>query len=199
MIIDVGIKSNDVTLSWETLFSYDRKILDATSNRYFFVPQPVDLKVTAVPKTFNAKLPLHPEKPEFGFRQYTVTPEGDDNAVSFWVSRKDAEAMKPEQVIRFMELFNIKIESKTDSSVNAKFASESYEDVRTRKVQLIQWIPKGTEYPSQVVMPDASVTEGFVEADCKKLKPTAIIQFERYGFVRVNEVGEKLIAYYAHK
>lgn len=199
MIIDVGIKSNDVTLSWETLFSYDRKILDATSNRYFFVPQPVDLKVTAVPKTFNAKLPLHPEKPEFGFRQYTVTPEGDDNAVSFWVSRKDAEAMKPEKVIRFMELFNIKIESKTDSSVNAKFASESYEDVRTRKVQLIQWIPKGTEYPSQVVMPDASVTEGFVEADCKKLKPTAIIQFERYGFVRVNEVGEKLIAYYAHK
>ncbi len=28
MIIDVGIKSNDVTLSWENLFSYNRKILD---------------------------------------------------------------------------------------------------------------------------------------------------------------------------
>jgi glutamyl-tRNA synthetase len=31
MIIDVGIKSNDVTLSWENLFSYNRKILDTTS------------------------------------------------------------------------------------------------------------------------------------------------------------------------
>jgi glutamyl-tRNA synthetase len=50
-----------------------------------------------------------------------------------------------------------------------------------------------------VVMPDASVTEGFAEADCKKLKPDANIQFERFGFVRINEVGEKLIAYYAHK
>ena len=32
-------------LSWENLFSYNRKILDTTSNRYFFVPQPIELKV----------------------------------------------------------------------------------------------------------------------------------------------------------
>jgi glutamyl-tRNA synthetase len=48
-------------------------------------------------------------------------------------------------------------------------------------------------------MPDASVTDGFSEADCKKLKPDVIIQFERFGFVRVNEVGEKMVTYYAHK
>ena len=199
MIIDVGTKSNDVTLSWENLFSYNRKILDASSDRYFFVPQPVELKVLHVPKIFQAKLPLHPEKPDRGFREYTVAPSGENEAVSFWVSQKDAEAMEPEKVVRFMELFNIKIESKTESSVTAMFASESYEDVRKIKVQLIQWIPKGTELPSQVVMPDASVTDGFAEADCKKLKPDAIIQFERYGFVRLNEVGEKIVAYYAHK
>ena len=72
--------------------------------------------------------------------------------------------------------------------------SESYEDVRKIKVQLIQWIPKFSEYPTQVVMPDASITEGFAEADCKKLKPDAIIQFERFGFVRINEADEKLVA-----
>ena len=94
MIIDVGTKSNDVTLSWENLYSYNRKILDATSNRYFFVPEPVELKVLQVPKTFHAQLPLHPEKPERGFREYTVTPEGTEKAVSFWVSKKDAEAME---------------------------------------------------------------------------------------------------------
>ena len=93
----------------------------------------------------------------------------------------------------------LKSKAKQIDSVTAKFASESYEDVRKIKVQLIQWIPKGTEFPAQVVMPDASVTEGFAEADCKKLKPDAIIQFERFGFVRVDEVGEKIIAYYAHK
>jgi glutamyl-tRNA synthetase len=199
MIIDVGTKSNDVTLSWENLFSYNRKILDTSSDRYFFVPNPIELTVLDVPKTFQAKLPLHPEKPDRGFREYTVTPYSGDKVVSFWISQKDAEAMEPEKVVRFMELFNIKIKSKTETFVTATFASESYEDVRKIKVQLMQWIPKGTEFLSQVVMPDASIVEGFAEADCKKLKTDAIIQFERFGFVRVNEVGEKLIAYYTHK
>jgi glutamyl-tRNA synthetase len=199
MIIEVGIKPNDVTLSWENLFSYNRKILDAISNRYFFVPQPTEFKVLGVPKTFRTKLPLHPEQPEHGFREYSITPIDENEAVSFWVSKKDTEAMEPEKTFRLMELFNVKVESKTENTVTSRFASESYEDVRKIKVQLIQWIPKGTEFPAQVVMPDASVTEGFAEADCKKLKPDAIIQFERFGFVRVNEVGEKIIAYYAHK
>ncbi len=199
MIIDVGIKPNDVTLSWENLFSYNRKILDNISNRYFFVAQPFELKVTGLPKTFQTKLPLHPEKPEHGFREYTITPNGEDKAASFWISKKDSETMEPEKIFRLMELFNVKIETKTDNAVTAKFASESYEDVRKIKVQLIQWIPKGSEFPTQVVMPDASVIEGFAEADCKKLKPDVIIQFERFGFVNINEVSEKLIAYYAHK
>ena len=41
MIIDVGVKPHDVTLSWENLYSYNRKILDTTSNRYFFVAEPI--------------------------------------------------------------------------------------------------------------------------------------------------------------
>jgi glutamyl-tRNA synthetase len=199
MIIDVGIKPNDVTLSWENLYAYNRKILDATSNRYFFVAQPTELKVTGLPKTFIAKLPMHPEHPERGFREYTIIPMGDEKAVDLWISQKDAQAMEPEQTIRLMELFNIKIQSKTDSSVTAAYASESYEDVRKIKVQLIQWIPKGTEYPTQVINQDASVTEGFAESDCKKLKPDAIIQFERFGFVHVTEVGVKLVVYYSQK
>ena len=199
MIIDVGIKPNDVTLSWENLFAYNRKILDAQSNRYFFVPAPLQLTVCGLPKTFQPKLPLHPEKPERGFREYTVQPQGSEKTVVFWISHKDAEAMEPGKVMRLMELFNIKVEGKTDSGVAASFASESYEEVRKLKAQLIQWIPVGTEFPAQVVMPDATVTEGYCESYCKRLKPDNIIQFERFGFTRINEVNDKLVAYYAHK
>jgi glutamyl-tRNA synthetase len=208
MIIDVGTKSNDVTLSWENLFSYNRKILDATSNRYFFVADPIHLKVRNVPRTFNVKLPLHPEKPERGFREYTVGSE-QDNVVVFWVARKDVANMELGKVIRLMELFNIKINEISDSAkegpytssswIDASFVSESYEEVRKAKTQLIHWIPEGKEYPCQVVMPDNTKNKGLAEIACKKLKPDAIIQFERYGFVRINEAGEKLVAYYAHK
>jgi glutamyl-tRNA synthetase len=119
--------------------------------------------------------------------------------VLFWIPKKDTEAMENGKVIRLMELFNVKIDAKTGNSVTATFASESYEDVRKTKVQLIQWIPKGEEFPCQVVMPDASVTEGFAESACKKLMPDAIIQFERFGFTRINEVNQRIVAYYAHK
>jgi glutamyl-tRNA synthetase len=199
VIIDVGVKPNDVTLSWETLNAYNRKILDATSDRYFFVAEPVELKVAGLPKTFHAKLPLHPEQPQKGYREYDVSPGGEEKAAVFWISHGDAEAMQAGQTIRLMELFNIQIEAKTGSGVTAVYASESYEDVRKVKAQLIQWIPKGTEYPAEVIQQDASVTEGYAEFACKKLKPDAIIQFERFGFVRIDEVGEKLIAYYAQK
>ncbi|MCL4409592.1 MAG: glutamate--tRNA ligase [Gammaproteobacteria bacterium] len=199
MIIEVGTKPNDVTLSWENLYSHNRKVLDASSNRYFFVAEPAELRVVGLPKAFQAKLPHHPEHSERGFREYAVTPSGDEKAVSLWIAQKDAQAMEQGQTIRLMELFNIQIQNKTETGVTAAFASESYTDVRKIKVQLIQWIPKGSEYPTEVVQQDASVTEGYSEVACKKLKPDAIIQFERYGFVRVDEVGEKLIAYYAQK
>lgn len=199
MMIDVGTKSNDVTLSWENLYSYNRKILDATSNRYFFVPAPFELKVLNLPRSFQAKLPLHPEHPERGFREYTVTPEGEGQTAEFWISTKDIEALEPGKVVRLMELFNVKVEAKTAALVMASFASESYEDVRKIKAQLIQWIPKDAEFQCQIVMPDASVTEGFAESACKMLKPDAIIQFERFGFTRIDQVNQKLIAYYAHK
>jgi glutamyl-tRNA synthetase len=210
MIIDVGIKSNDVTLSWENLYSYNRKILDASSNRYFFVSEPIELKVTGLPKAFTSKLPLHPETPERGFREYTVTPTGDEAAASFWVAKKDAANMEQGKIIRLMELFNVEItkvdkQSTIDAvepkliSVEAKFSSESYEDVRKIKAQLIQWIPKGTEYPCEIVLQDASRIEGFAESECKKLKPDNIIQFERFGFTRVDAVNQKMVAYYAHK
>jgi glutamyl-tRNA synthetase len=199
MIIDVGIKPNDVTLSWENIYAYNRKILDAASNRYFFVPEPVELKVLRVPKTFHAKLPLHPEKPERGFREYTVAPLAADKTVILWISRKDAEATESGKMVRLMGLFNVKVDCKTRNLVTATFTSESYNDVRKIKAQLIQWIPKGEEFPCQVIMPDASVTEGFAESACKKLKPDDIIQFERFGFTRLNEVNQKLVTYYAHK
>lgn len=199
MIIDVGPKTNDVTLSWENLYAYNRKILDADSDRYFFVPEPVELKVLQVPKSFQAKLPLHPQKPERGFREYTVTPKPQDGRASFWITKKDAQAMEKDKIIRLIELFNIKITSASDCAVEAVFESESYEAIRKIKPQLIQWIPNGQTLNCKVAMPDASVVDGYAESACKNLKPQTTIQFERFGFAKVDTVEPNLVAYYAHK
>ncbi len=199
MIIDLGPKTADVTLSWENLYAYNRKILDPESFRYFFISEPIELRVEGIPKIFTAKLPLHPEKPENGFREYTVKPEGDEDSKVFWIAKKDAKSAKVGKIVRFIELFNINIRSVKSGLVKTVFASQSYGDARRAKANLIHWIQKGTEIPCQVVMPDGSINEGVAESACKKLKPGDVIQFQRFGFVHVDENNTKLKVYYAHK
>jgi glutamyl-tRNA synthetase len=199
MIVDVGPKTADVTLSWENLYAYDRRILDPKSDRYFFVSEPMELKVKYVPRVFKVKLSLHPEQPKRGFREYTIKPAGEDKAVFFWVEKKDAENAKAEKVVRLMELFNVKLEDTKAYSAEASYASDAYSEARKAKARLIHWILVGQDVPCQVVMPDATVNGGIAESACEKLKPNTVIQFERFGFVRVDEAAPKLTAYYAHK
>lgn len=199
LIIDVGPKTSDVTLSWKNLYAHNRKILDPKADRYFFVHNPIQLKVEAVPKTFKTKLRLHPDFPERGFREYIIKPEGDKDSAILWISRKDAKALKVGKIIRLMELFNIKIEEANMYSVEAFFLSEPYEEARKIGAPLIHWIPIGADMPCQVVMPDATKAEGVAESTCKGLKSNGIIQFERFGFARIDKVDTKLTAYYAHR
>jgi len=199
LIIDVGPKTSDVILSWENLYAYNRKILDPKVNRYFFVPNPVQLLVKHIPRIFTVKLRLHPEYPERGFKEYVIKPSEPDGEALFWVSRMDLEVLAVGKIVRLMELFNIKVERVEAYSVETSFASESYEEAKRAEAPLIHWVPIGMDMPCQVVMPDATVTEGIAEKTCKDLKPNDIVQFERFGFVRIDKVNAKIIAYYAHK
>jgi glutamyl-tRNA synthetase len=199
MIVDIGPKAQDVVLSWENLYAYNRKILDPMAERYFFVHDPIEMTVGEIPKVFNVTLHLHPDHPERGAREYTIKPEGKSESVKAWVSKKDINESKVGRVVRFMGLFNIRIENASVYSAVATFVSESYEKAKEAKAQLIHWIPVGKDMPCEVVMPDATTAEGIAESICKRLTPNAVIQFERFGFVRIDKVSTRLTAYYAHK
>lgn len=199
MIIDIGPKTQDLVLSWENLYAYNRKILDPAANRYFFVQNPIELTVRKIPEEYMVRLNLHPEYPERGFREYTIKPEGNEHAAAFWVSKKDIDTTKTGSMIRLMELFNVKIEKASSYSAEASFVSNAYEEAKKGKVPLIHWIPVGEDMPCQVVMPDAAMSEGIAEKTCKQLKQNTVIQFERFGFVRIDKNNAKLIAYYSQK
>ena len=199
LMIDVGPKTSDVVLSWENLYAYNRKIIDPKANRYFFVHNPIQLTVRGISKRFTAKLPLHPDYPKKGFREHTIKPKGEDNSVDLWVSRNDVDTFKVEKIVRFMGLFNIKIEWADEYSAEAYFIGELYEEARKTGAPLIHWIPIRADLPCQVVMPDATIAEGIAESSCKRLKPNDIIQFERFGFVRIDQNNAELIAYYTHR
>jgi len=199
LIIDVGPKTSDVVLSWENLYAYNRKILDPEADRYFLVHNPIQLTVKNIPKTFKVKLRLHPDHPERGFREHSIKPGGEDSSAALWVSRNDIDASEVGKMIRLMGLFNIKVERADKYSAEASFISEGYKEARKAGAPLIHWISIGADLPCEVVMSDATVAEGIAESYCKRLKPNDVIQFERFGFVRIDHVNAQLIAYYAHR
>ena len=199
MIIDVGPKTADVTLSWENLYSYNRKFLDPLSNRYFFVLNPILLRIKSVPKIFKINLKLHPKITNSGFRTYTIIPKGDKKSVYLWVDKKDVSSSSKDSIFRLMELFNVRLDQINTDYAEASFVSESYKEARKSKSKFIHWIYQGEEVPCTVIMPDARINEGIAESACKNLKPDNIIQFERFGFVKVHQNDEKLVTYYSHK
>jgi glutamyl-tRNA synthetase len=199
LIIDVGPKPSDVVLSWENLYAHNRKILDPKTNRYFFVQNPIQLKVQGIPKTFLVKLRLHPQHLERGFREFKLEPHDSDNSVALWISLDDAKTFKAGLMVRLMELFNFEITQVETRRIKADFISEAYSDAKQKEAPLIHWVKDNADIPCKVVMPDSSIAEGVAEDSCGELKVGEIIQFERFGFARIDKLGETLIAYYAHR
>jgi len=197
LIIDVGPKPVDVVLSWENLYAYNRKIIDPVANRYFFVHDPRKIVVKSVSQAMIANVPLHPDNPEKGFRQFRVKPENKE--ASLWIASHDLNILKKEKMVRLMGLFNVQIENVAKGVVEAVYHSDSHEEARKLGLPLIHWVPADTGIPCEVVMPDATIARGIAEDGCRELKADDIVQFERFGFVRVESVNWKLKAYYAHR
>jgi glutamyl-tRNA synthetase len=216
LIVDVGPKPQDVVLSWKNLYAYNRKLIDPVAKRYFFVNNPRVLVVEDVPCEFTADIPLHPDHPEMGVRKFEVKPV--EGIAGFFISGDDFDIIEGKRAVRFMDLFNFRVEDvERDGereAVRAIFLGDSYKEARKLGAPLIQWIPMQwiasghvqdqwvldwSGVQSEVMMPDGSVVTGFAEDACRELKPNEIIQFQRFGFVRVDTVDEKLIAYFTHR
>jgi len=197
LIIEVGPKTVDVTLSWENLYAINRKLIDPLANRYFFIRDPRKLKVKNIAESITTKLPLHPDDKKRGFRGFKIAPQNGET--EFWISTQDATLLKKGKFIRLMGLFNVQIKNVQKGIIEASFHSKDHKEARQLGAPLIHWLPAGTGIPCEVVMPDATIARGIAEDACRELVPNNIVQFERFGFVRVDGVNWKITAYFAHR
>lgn len=197
LIIEVGPKTIDVTLSWQNLYAINRKLIDPIANRYFFVRDPRKLTVKNFREGIIAHLPLHPEDKKRGLREFRIKPEKSE--VKFWVSTEDIALFNNGKIVRLMGLFNIQIDNVEAGVIEAVFYSKDHEEARKLGAPLIHWIPAETGIPCELVMPDATIARGIAEDACRQLKPDDIIQFERVGFARIDKIDWKISAYFAHR
>jgi hypothetical protein len=78
------------------------------------------------------------------------------------------------------------------------FLSENPDD--NLKIKFIHWLPH-TPYniKTEIIMPDGTTTHGLGEPELSKLKIGTIIQFERFGFVKLHKkYKDKLEFWFGH-
>ncbi len=198
IVYELGPRPVDATLSWDNINATDRKEIDKIAHRYNFVPDPVQLEVFNLPRSFEASLPLHPEQPGLGTRTLKVVSE--NGVARIWMSGGDRALFHKSKVARLMELFNIEFDSEQPDRIKAKFHSQEYAEARKLKAPLIQWLPDSQRLTCETVMPDATSVKGFVEDNILAETVGSIIQMVRFGFGRIDEKNHShVVVYYSHR
>lgn len=193
LIWEIGPKPVDVTISWDNIDSLNRKILDPTSHRYFFAPNPTPIAVTGIPRPYVTKIPLHPQHPEEGVRTLKVQPL--DGQAIILIANSDVQTTL-NQKVRLMSLFNLAPAHMEGNSLKSQFLDDT---TGGEKAAIIQWVPSDN-VPLQVVMPDATVKTGVAEQELRAENVGAIVQLVRFGFCRIDQTSDKEIrAYFAHQ
>lgn len=194
-MLHVGPKPVNVSISWDRFASENRKIIEPTSNRYSFIRDPVKLIINGVEEGIKVRLPVHPDYPERGTRDYNLIP--NDGLIELWVTKSDNEKINKGDLVRLMGVANIHITGKGDEVIS-ELHSMDYQVARQENAPFINWLPLTGVVDAEVVMPDASVAKGLAEASVHQLKLDEMFQFERYGYCRV-ESSKPFQAYYTHK
>lgn len=187
-MVEMGVGTTDVSISMESLYAENRKIVDPIANRYFFVWEPVELEITDAEPTV-VKLPLHPTDHVRGVRELSV-----GNKV--FICKEDVEKLSIGSVIRLKDFCNLEITSL--SPLQAKHSQLSFEALKKAKGKIIHWLPFDEKIEVKVRGPEGDIEgigERGITAELDK-----IVQFERFGFCRIDAVEEgKVVAYFAHK
>jgi glutamyl-tRNA synthetase len=177
IIVDIGPKPNDITISLENLAAYNRRLVDKTANRYFFIPNPKRIVVKGA-KLKKAKIGMHPEAKK-GFRTFSLSN-------TFFIDADDFDTLKGLEV-RLKDLCNIKL---GETSV--------FTGAELKPLPKIQWVP-AKHTAVRVILPGKEI-KGYGETNIAKEKVGSIIQFERFGFVRVEKIQkDNIIVMFAHE
>ncbi len=186
LILELGLKETDVKISMKTLYNYNREVIDKEANRYFFVKNPVKLILKNSPRKVY-KIRLHP-KINKGFRKLFL---GD----VVYISIDDASTLNEGQEIRLMEAANIRIVKKRDNEILAEFLNEDLKYARENNLKLIHWVPE-ENIPVKILKAcdnNLIYDEGFAERNLLFEKENVPIQFERYGFVKIERKSDEYV------
>ncbi|MBI5072655.1 glutamate--tRNA ligase [Candidatus Woesearchaeota archaeon] len=196
--MEIGISQADKTVDmgeyFKALNAFNKEVIDPKSHRYFFVADPVLVSVKNAPKK-HVTLDLHPETKKGG-RVFETHEE-------FYLAKEDVSAFPDSELIRLMDCLNFKHSEIPQSKEKSHytFFSETYDDFKAHGKKIIHWLPKSDNLVSvELRMPDNTLVSGYGEEAIAELEVGAIVQFERVGFCRLDEIeGNMYRFWFGHR
>jgi glutamyl-tRNA synthetase len=178
-ILKSGLSGKDSQLDFKKLEAINKSIIDDVANRYFFVKDPIKVFVEEVKTPYTAKIYLHPDHHKKGVKEYTF----DKKPLFVFIPKKDIEDLEIDDIIRLKDLFNIEIKDIKKDKIYSEYCSDQRIESAPKK---IQWCPE-KKIETKILMPDGSISKGFSEPKISNIKLKEIIQFERFGFCRLDK------------
>lgn len=194
-VLSQGISRAESVIKFDLIQAMNRKVMDPIARRFFFIPDPVELLVENASEK-EVALKYHPTE-KLGERKIKTHKK-------FFIPSEDAKRIKIGEVFRLKDLFNVRVLEKNDS-IKGEFAGD--ELIATTKK--IQWV--ADRYMEiKILIPDVLFIrgeynekslrsiKGYVEENIKSATNGEVVQFERFGFVRIEKNG-KIRGILAHK
>lgn len=196
-VLSQGISKVESTVPFSIVESFNRKLLDPKVKRFFFVGTPLKLIVENAPQK-RKKIPFHPHDETLGSRIV------DTNKL-FYVPREDMDLLKLGEVFRLKDLYNVKI-TKKNETIYGEYVGEGLipetakiQWTTDRFVSMKIFVP-GLLFIGENFNPDSlRIIEGYAEAAVSTLNTDEIVQFERFGFVRIENTDRGINGYLTHK
>ena len=183
-VIRTGITKNDATMTWDDLIMQNKRLLDDDANRYYFVAKPMKIEIKNSPEK-EFELSLHPTHRKGG--------RGFKTNNCFYVSKKDYDEMIKGETYRLIELFNFEF------SENPTYVDEEVKTFKEKGKAMIHYVPCEENAPSEIMMPNKEIIKGVCENNIKKVEIGEVIQFERFGFCRLDKIeNNKYYFWFTH-
>lgn len=185
--VDKSITAEDF---FKTLDAFNKEIIDPIATRHYFIEHPALITCPGLKQTIH--LGLHPDRKDQGGRAFTI----NENLL---IEKSDLANISEGMMVRLMDLANVILEGKAFKVVSTDY--DSYKNFNGKKM-IIHWLPADDAQTIQVdiLMPDAKRINGIAEKHVELLKEDAVIQFERFGFVRLDSIkDQKREFWYAHR
>ena len=193
-ILSMGVTKTESVPNYDVLESFNRKIMDPIVKRYYFISNPVKLKVSNAPK-LKTKLRNHPDH-DLGERII-------DTRGEYMIPADDASKLEEGDVFRLLELYNVKVERKTSEGIEGLFIGKEMSQ-RSPKIQWVNennikfkvLIPRPPFIDNKFDTESLGLMDGLAEESLKTVPVGSLVQFVRFGFCRIDSPG---IAIMTHK